>query len=188
MLAIPLVLEYQGYFILSCAEVNVMIKLPVYIVSVLLLFAGTQVRAVDYQLPDLDGQMQSLEQYRGKWLIVNYWATWCKTCMKELPDLAATYNENRDDHIVVVGINFESISQERLRGFVKEKAIPYPVLMSQPVPSTPLGRVFALPTTYIIDPKGKLIAGQVGLVSQQHLTDYINEKRISEDYVTLAGQ
>jgi len=157
-----------------------MIKLPVYIVCSFLLFAGMQARAVDYRLPDLDGQMQSLEQYRGKWLIVNYWATWCKTCMKELPDLIATHNENKDNDIAVVGINFESIGTQALRGFVDKHVIPYPVLLSKPVPATPLGRVFALPTTYIIDPNGKLVAGQVGLVSQQHLLDYISEKRISE--------
>ncbi|MDH5735606.1 MAG: TlpA family protein disulfide reductase, partial [Gammaproteobacteria bacterium] len=66
-----------------------MSTLSVYILSVMLLLAGMQAQAVDYRLPDLDGQMQSLEQYRGKWLIVNYWATWCTTCLKELPDLVS---------------------------------------------------------------------------------------------------
>ena len=165
-----------------------MIKLPVYVISIFLLLAGMQARALDYKLPDLDGQIQSLEQYRGKWLIVNYWATWCKTCVKELPDLVSTHNENKDNDIVVVGINFESINQDVLRSFVDEHAIPYPVLLSNPVPATPLGRVFALPTTYIIDPNGKLVAGQVGLVSQQHLLDYISEKRISGGYATLVSQ
>ena len=165
-----------------------MIKLPVYIVSVFLLFTGMQARAVDYQLPDLDGQMQSLEQFRGKWLIVNYWATWCKTCVKELPDLVSTHNENKDNDIAVVGINFESIKPDVLQSFVDKHAIPFPVLLSKPIPATPLGRVFALPTTYIIDPNGKLVAGQVGLVSQQNLLDYISEKRISGGYATLVSQ
>ena len=165
-----------------------MIKLPVYVISIFLLFAGMQARALDYKLPDLDGQIQSLEQYRGKWLIVNYWATWCKTCVKELPDLVSTHNENKDNDIVVVGINFESINQDVLRRFVDEHAISYPILLSKPLPATPLGRVFALPTTYIIDPNGKLVAGEVGRVSQQNLLDYISEKRISEGYVGLAGQ
>ena len=165
-----------------------MIKLPVYVISIFLLFAGMQARAVDYQLPDLDGQMQSLEQFRGKWLIVNYWATWCKTCVKELPDLVSTHNENKDNDIAVVGINFESIKPDVLQSFVDKHAIPFPVLLSKPIPATPLGRVFALPTTYIIDPNGKLVAGQVGLVSQQNLLDYISEKRISGGYATLVSQ
>ena len=51
----------------------------------LLLVIVTEARAVDYELPDTDGQMQSLDQYKGKWVIVNYWATWCAPCIKELP-------------------------------------------------------------------------------------------------------
>lgn len=162
-----------------------MIKLDVCIVSLFLMFAGMQARAVDYQLPDLDGQMQSLEQYRGKWLIVNYWATWCKTCKKELPDLVSIHKDSSESDIVVVGINFESIKPEQLKTFVSEHQINYPVLMSKPVPATPLGRVFALPTTYIIDPTGKLVAGQVGLVRQQDLENYISQKRMSGAYANL---
>ena len=82
-------------------------------ILVLLLFE-VQARAVEYRLPDLEGRIVSMDQYRGKWLIVNYWATWCGTCLKELPELIAMheYNGNRD--VAVVGINFESISNDRL--------------------------------------------------------------------------
>ena len=80
-----------------------MIKLSVYVVSVFLLFAGMQARAVDYKLPDINGDMQSLDQYKGKWLIVNYWATWCGTCLKELPDLISLHEDHKDGDIAVVG-------------------------------------------------------------------------------------
>jgi peroxiredoxin len=145
--------------------------------AVLLLLAVAQARAVDYELPDVDGQMQSLDQYQGKWVIVNYWATWCGTCMKELPDLVSMHENNKDRDIVVVGINFESISNEQLKSFVAEQSIPYMVLRSEPVPVTALGKVPALPTTYIIDPEGKIVAGEVGLVTRQNLEDYIASKK-----------
>jgi thiol-disulfide isomerase/thioredoxin len=144
---------------------------------ILLLLAASQVRAVDYVLPDIDGQMQSLDQYKGKWVIVNYWATWCGTCLKELPDLVSLHENNRDKDIVVVGVNFESINNDRLKAFVAEQSIPYPVLRSEPVPATALGKVPALPTTYIIDPDGKVVAGEVGLVTRQDLEDYIAGKK-----------
>ena len=147
------------------------------ILSTLLLLTASQVRAVDYELPDVDGQMQSLDQYQGKWVIVNYWATWCGTCMKELPDLVALHEDNKDKDIVVVGVNFESIGNDQLKVFVAEQSIPYLVLRSEPVPVTALGKVPALPTTYIIDPDGKVVAGEVGLVSRQNLEDYIAGKR-----------
>ena len=165
-----------------------MIKLPVYVISALLLLAGMQVRAVDYKLPDLDGQMQHMEQYKGKWVIVNYWATWCGTCKKELPELISLHEANKDKDIVVVGINFESISPDRLRTFVEDKAIPYPILLSKPVKVTPLGEVPALPTTYIINPDGKPVAAQIGLVGQQGLEAYINQNRVSGKQAKLISQ
>ena len=147
----------------------------------LLLLTASQVRAVDYELPDVNGQMQSLDQYQGKWVIVNYWATWCGTCMKELPDLVDMHENNKDKDIVVVGVNFESINNEQLKLFVENKSIPYLVLRSEPVPVTALGKVPALPTTYIIDPDGKVVAGEVGLVSRQNLEDYIAGKKAEKE-------
>ena len=149
--------------------------------ATLLLLITSQVSAVDYELPDVDGQMQSLDQYQGKWVIVNYWATWCGTCMKELPDLVAMHEDNKDKDIVVVGVNFESIGNDQLKTFVAEQSIPYPVLRSEPIPVTALGKVPALPTTYIIDPDGKVVAGEVGLVSRQNLEDYIAGKKAEKE-------
>ena len=147
------------------------------ILVILLLLTASQVRAVDYELPDIDGQMQSLDQYQGKWVIVNYWATWCGTCLKELPDLVSLHEDNKDKDIVVVGVNFESIGNDQLKAFVAEQSIPYTVLRSEPVPVTAIGKVPALPTTYIIDPDGKIVAGEVGLVTRQNLEDYITGKK-----------
>ena len=147
------------------------------IVSGLLLTVAAQARAVDYALPDLDGQQQSLDQFHGKWVIVNYWATWCELCKTELPHLTSLHESNRDGDVVVVGINFESINVESLKAFVTENAIPYPVLRSEPLPKTPLGLVPALPTTYIIDPDGNIVAGEVGLVTRQNLEDFIAKRR-----------
>ena len=157
------------------------------IVTALLLGLSLQAGAVDYTLPDLDGQSQSLDQYRGKWVVVNYWATWCGTCKKEMPDLIALHEAHKEGDIVVVGINFEDISEWRLKAFVYEQGLTYPVLRSEPVERTPLGPVPALPTTYIIDPRGKAVAGEVGLVSRQQLEDYIKNKKASAEYAEWTG-
>ena len=136
-----------------------------------------QARAVDYELPDVNGQIQSLEQHKGKWLVVNYWATWCSTCMKEMPELINLHESNKDNDIVVVGISFESIEQKNLKEFVSDKSIPYTVLNTEPVRVTPLGKVPALPTTYIVDPEGKVVAGDVGIITQQDIEDYIAREK-----------
>ena len=143
----------------------------------LILTVTTHARAVDYKLPDTNGQLQSLDQYKGKWLIVNYWATWCGTCMKELPELIDFHENNKDHDAVVVGINFESIERKDLSKFVAGKSIPYTVLSTEPVKKTPLGLVPALPTTYIINPEGKVVAGEVGIVTRENLEDYIAHKK-----------
>ena len=145
--------------------------------SFLILVVVTEARAVDYELPDTNGQIQSLDQYKGKWLIVNYWATWCSTCMKEMPELISLHESNKNNDIVVVGISFESIEQEILKEFVSDKSIPYTVLNTEPVRVTPIGKVPALPTTYIIDPEGNVVAGEVGIVTQQDLESYIAQKK-----------
>ena len=148
----------------------------VYLVPLVLLIS-LQANAVEYELPDTSGQTQSLEQYRGQWVIVNYWATWCTTCLKELPDLVSFHENNKNRNAVVVGINFEDIGMEELNNFIKDAAIPYPVLSSKPVATTPLGRVPALPTTYIINPEGKVVAGDVGIITQQDLEDFIDSEK-----------
>lgn len=148
-----------------------------FFLAVLTLVLSTEVRAVDYELPDTNGQVQSLDQYKGKWLIVNYWATWCGTCMKELPELIDLHESNKDNDIVVVGINFEEIERENLKAFVSKKSIPYVVLNTVPVKETPLGSVPALPTTYIINPEGKVVAGEIGIVTRENLESYIAQKK-----------
>lgn len=168
---------------------NIMNKISAHLIFgfFLMLFLSLQVKAVDYELPDLNGQIQSLDQYKGKWVIVNYWATWCGTCVKELPDLISLHEANNEaGDVVVVGVNFETISLKRLKNFVTKHAIPYPVLRTEPVAMTPLGPVPALPATYIIDPNGKTVAGQVGIVTQKNLEDYIESKRVADEYAGTA--
>lgn len=143
--------------------------------ALLMFVIAAESRAVDYELPDTNGQIQSLDQYKGKWLIVNYWATWCGLCMEEMPELI-DFHKNNKVNAVVVGINFEQIETKKLKEFVKTKTIPYPVLSTLPVKKTPLGQVPALPTTYIVDPDGKVVAGEIGMLTREQLESYIKQK------------
>lgn len=132
---------------------------------------------VDYSLPDLNGKSHSLADYQGKWVVVNYWATWCPPCQEEIPDLVDFHDRHKDVDAVVIGINFEDIGQQQLETFVDSFLISYPVLRSEPLPMTPLGPVPGLPTTYIIAPDGSPVARQVGPVTSEQLDDYIARKK-----------
>src|SRR5210317_1251058 len=88
---------------------------------------------VDFTLKDLYGKSVSLSDFRGKWVIVNYWATWCPPCLDEIPDLVSLYEDNLDS-VVVLGVNYEEVNQAYLKEFVDSHLISYPVVRSEPVP------------------------------------------------------
>jgi thiol-disulfide isomerase/thioredoxin len=148
------------------------------LISVVTLVLATAAWAepVDYSLPDVNGKTHSLADYRGKWVIVNYWATWCPPCLEEIPELIDFHERHKDSDAVVLGVNFEDIGVEQLNSFVDSLFISYPILRSEPLPATPLGPIPGLPTTYIIAPDGSPVARQVGPITGEQLEDYIERK------------
>jgi thiol-disulfide isomerase/thioredoxin len=132
---------------------------------------------VDFTLNDVDGKPRSLSEFRGKWVIVNYWATWCPPCLEEIPDLIEFHEKHKDKDAVVLGINFEEADRERLLEFVDQHFMTYPVLSMDPVPVTPLGPVLGLPTTYIISPQGERIARQEGPITGAAIEAFLERKR-----------
>jgi len=139
---------------------------------------------VDFTLKDLDGKEVSLSDFRGKWVIVNYWATWCPPCLEEIPDLVGLYEDNRDT-IVVLGVAYEEVNVEYLQGFVETHMMSYPIMQMDPIPVTELGPVLGLPTSYIISPEGERMARQEGPVTREALEKYIARKQ--QDGIGLTG-
>ena len=148
------------------------------LIFVLVLFAASPAGAekVDFTLPDLEGNPVSLSDFRGKWVVVNYWATWCPPCLEEIPDLVGLYEDNRDT-IVVLGIDYEEVSMDYLKEFVDSHMMSYPVMQTDPQPMTELGPVLGLPTSYIISPAGERVARQEGPVTRESIEKYIARKQ-----------
>jgi thiol-disulfide isomerase/thioredoxin len=149
--------------------------------ALLLLGAFTAITAfahpVDFTLNDVDGKPHSLSDFRGKWVIVNYWATWCPPCLDEIPDLVEFHEKHKDKDAVVLGINFEETDPERLHEFLDQHFMTYPVLSMDPVPVTPLGPVLGLPTTYIISPQGEPVARQEGPITGEAIEAFLERKQ-----------
>ena len=136
--------------------------------------SGTVVaEPVDFALEDINGVKHRLSDYRGKWVVVNYWATWCPPCLDEIPELVDFHEEHKDKGAVVLGISFEEVGIKKLRQFTEEYFINYPILRSTPGPSGELGEIPGLPITYLISPNGEIAARQVGSVTAKLIADFI---------------
>lgn len=146
--------------------------------SLVLLFTTmNQVMAKEISFVDLDGKTVNLSDYKGKWVVVNYWATWCPPCVVEIPELVAFHEANKDKNAVVIGVNHQDDPVDHVKAFADERFINYPVVRKPGVLSngTPFGALKGLPTTYMINPEGEVIAARTGLVDQQLLENFIQQ-------------
>ena len=152
------------------------------VLTALLLASSLAVAADnDFTLPDLDGDAHSLSDYRGKWVLVNYWATWCPPCLEELPELEV-FHSNSDGRAVVLGVNMEAIGQQRLRAFVEEQFLSFPILVASERPTREqlIGPVDGLPTSYLITPSGEVVARQVGQITAKAINAFIDSYESKE--------
>ena len=134
---------------------------------------------VDFMLPDMTGKEHRLSDYRGKWVLVNFWATWCPPCREELPELEVFHANHSEKDAVVLGVNMEDIGLEPLRAFVDEQFLSFPILRMSPRVSTELGRIPGLPTSFLISPSGEVAARHVGPLTKQVLEDFIQRHAAS---------
>ncbi len=147
-------------------------KIRILILSLLLLSPGAG--ALDMALTDMYGNQANLQAYRGKWVVVNYWATWCPPCITEMPELQDFHDAHAAQDAVVIGINTEHISRTRLEKFLDDYFITYPIFVSPPTQQSELGLIPGLPTTFMVSPEGKVLARQVGPVTRDMLEQFID--------------
>ena len=128
----------------------------------------------DFTLPDMDGKSHSLSDYRGKWVLVNYWATWCPPCLEELPELEV-FHSGAEGKAVVLGVNMEAIEEPELRAFVDRQFLSFPILVASENPRREqlIGPIEGLPTSYLITPEGEIVARQVGQITAEAISGFI---------------
>jgi peroxiredoxin len=149
----------------------------VWLLSVAPLMSAMAEGKLVFSLPDTQDKIHTLSQYAGKWVVVNYWATSCPPCIKEIPQLMKFHEKHKDHDAVVLGVDFEDISLSWLKDFMDSMSMSYPVLRSDPSQQvTPFGVIIILPTTFIISPAGELVAHQVGAVTAADLEAFIKRQ------------
>lgn len=146
-----------------------------FILLAALLLAAGGAAAQGFVFKDMQGQAQRLSDYRGKWVLVNFWATWCPPCLEEIPDLVALHEAHKKTDLVVIGVALDSAG-ESVVDFVAKRRVSYPVVLGDYELAEQVGEVNALPTSYLFDPTGKLVSYQEGMVTRESVESYIKSK------------
>lgn len=126
------------------------------------------------RVPTLDGGVFDLAEHRGTWVVVNFWATWCAPCLKEMPELSAL--DAMREHVQVVGLAYEEIEVEAMQAFLDQRPVVYPIAIVDPfAPPADFETPKGLPMTYLIAPDGRVARQILGPVTAESLEAMIAE-------------
>ena len=143
--------------------------------------------APDFTLPDLSGKKVSLASYKGKAVLINFWATWCGPCKIETPWLVELDKQYAPQGLQILGISTEgddlkpgdkagwATDKAAIEKFVQQEKVPYTMLMDGDSISNPYGGVEELPTSFFIDRSGTVVAAQLGLTSKEDIESNIRK-------------
>lgn len=143
----------------------------------ILLALSLPAHAADFSLEDIQGNTHRLEDYRGKWVLINFWATWCPPCLSEIPELSSLHNSHKDKDLVVIGIAMDSGSSRKVADFSQAHRISYPVVMGNRKIAAQIGPLDVLPTSFLFSPKGEQVSYQAGEVTRKSVETYIKNKK-----------
>ena len=129
----------------------------------------------DFTLKDAGGATVKLSDYKGKVVLLNFWATWCGPCKMEIPEFVEAYSKYRDKGFVILGVLSEDDpSQKDLQTFMSEFKMNYPVMRQHAELEESFGTLWALPTSFVIDRKGQVCSKHMGPFSKEALEREIN--------------
>ncbi len=133
--------------------------------------------APDFSLPDLKGQVHSLSDFKGKVVVLNFWASWCPECLAEMPELERFQREYKDKGVVLIGINIDR-SEEKAREMVKKTGISFLNLIDkQGDVFIDRYAIFGLPATVVIGPDMSIVKRIIGRTSYERLKDIVERAK-----------
>lgn len=115
-----------------------------------------------YALPDLDGKIVKNSDFLGKVVILDFWATWCPPCIKEVPEFVRLQSKYKDQGLEIVGLSLDEKGAEDVRPFVEQHQVNYTMLIANDGTANAYGGITGIPTTFIVDKSGKIVKRFMG--------------------------
>ncbi|MEW6312442.1 MAG: TlpA disulfide reductase family protein [Pseudomonadota bacterium] len=139
-----------------------------------------QAWAGDFELKDTHGNVHKLSGYQGKWVVVNFWATWCAPCLDEIPELNALYEQHKGKDVVVIGVALDYNNPRDVSVFAENMFVTYPIVLGTYRMARQIAgiHVYALPTTFVFNPWGDLVVNHTGAVTRAGIERYIQESSL----------
>ncbi len=131
--------------------------------------------APDFALKDSEGKDVRLSDYRGKVVLLDFWATWCGPCRIEIPWFTEMERQKKDQGFAVLGVSMDDDGWKVVKPFISEMKMNYRVLLGNDQIAKDYGGLDALPTTFVIDREGKIAFAHVGLASRKDIDEVIND-------------
>lgn len=124
--------------------------------------AGENAPAPDFMVYDLENKPVKLADFKGKVVILDFWATWCPPCLEEIPHFKKLHQQYSGQGLVILGVSLDEAGRDHVKEFMKENSIPYPIAMSNDKIVEDFGGIRGIPTTFVIDRDGKIVSKLVG--------------------------
>ena len=146
-------------------------RFKIILLAAICLLCTTLIQA-DVVLQDLQKNKIHFSSLRGKWVFINYWASWCQPCLDEIPELNEFYFDNKSK-VMMFGVNFDALPVEQQKALARQYQLKYPSLRQDPASSLKLGDIRGVPMTFVFNPQGQLFKVLTGSQTKQRLTRLI---------------
>ncbi len=125
----------------------------------------------DFTLTELGGKTWTLKELRGKVVVLNFWATWCPPCRKEMPDLESLYQQFKDQGLVILAISDEDA--DKVKPFIAQQKVTYPILLDPGRKVHELFQIEGIPKTFVYDRTGKLVAQSIDMRTRRQFLEML---------------
>jgi peroxiredoxin len=125
----------------------------------------------DFTLAELGGKTWRLKEQRGKVVVLNFWATWCPPCRKEMPDLETLYQQFKEQGLVILAISDEDAG--KVRPFIAQQKVTYPILLDPGRKVNELFQIEGIPKTFVYDRNGKLVAQSIDMRTRRQFLEML---------------